>query len=333
MPIDLDVVLGARVQVAEVQAHLGGTGVQGLRVIDPSAVLVGGDDHWIVVAVLVAWEVVPLAEPRDVDPTAFGGVTGVEAALDLQLAGVELVDGQVPVNHPIGIVNQAHEVRAAPLHVVVVGHVAVPVDVPLQGVVVAPRGGCVNGGDVPAHLVGAVVEVLGPVPLAVLLGLQGQIEGEAAGDLEVEVALHDMVPVAIRRVVQVAVDLDPAVPRAHGQVPLDGAPVRGEVLAVPVAVGLSGPVPLEVVVVAVRQVGEVPRQVGGAAAQVGGRFAPLERHIVPYQQLEGHDARPVEVELVVVHPVGASVDAAVQVDRDLCLAVLGLQGDVPPQAA
>ena len=176
MPIDLDVVLGARIQVAEVQAHLGGTGVQGLRVIDPSAVLVGGDDYWIVVAILVAWEVVPLAESRDVAPTAFGladgsCVNGVEAALDLQLAGVELVDGQVPVDQPIGIVNQAHEVRSAPLQVVVVGHVAVPVDVPLQGVVVAPRGGCVNGGDVPAHLVGAVIEVPSPVPLAVLLGL------------------------------------------------------------------------------------------------------------------------------------------------------------------
>ena len=105
------------------------------------------------------------------EPTAFGGVTGVEAALDLQPAGIELVDGQVPVNQPIGIVNQTHEIRAGPLHVVVVGHVSVPVDVPLQGVVVAPRGGCVNGGNVPAHLVGAVIEVPGPVPLAVLLGL------------------------------------------------------------------------------------------------------------------------------------------------------------------
>ena len=145
-----------------------------------------------------------------------------------------------------------------------------------------------------------------------------------------EVAPHDLVPVAIRRVVQAAVDLGPAIPGAHGQVPLDGAPVRGEVT---IPAGLSVPVPLEVVVVAVRQVGEVPRQVVGAAAQVGGRFAPIVRHFVPYQQLEGHDARPVNVELVIVHPVGASVDAAMQVDRDLCLTVVGLQGDVPPQAA
>ena len=86
-----------------------------------------------------------------------------------------------------------------------------------------------------------------------------------------EVAPHDLVPVAIRRVVQAAVDLGPAVPHAHGQVPLDGAPVRSEVLAEPaVPAGLCAPVPLEVVVVAVRQVGEVPRQVVGAAAQVDG---------------------------------------------------------------
>ena len=84
--------------------------------------------------------------------------------MDFQLAGVELINRQVPVDQGVLIGSQA------PLVVVVVGEGPVPVNVPHQGVVVA-RG---HGRDVPTHLSRPVVEVTGPTPLAVLLGLEGQ---------------------------------------------------------------------------------------------------------------------------------------------------------------
>ena len=185
-----------------------------------------------------------------------------------------------------------------------------------------------------------------PGPLALVESLEGHVDLVAVWHLEVVVPHHDAVPVPPGVVLfvpdgQFASDIHPAVPWPYGQVPVD---ISKDIPTLCFAVVLlregvvfGGGVPLPLELEArVRgrhlQVGEVPREIRDAYVEAsrvlgGGHFPNI------VIELEGHYAGPIEFEVVVVNPVVVPVGGVVEVDPDLGLAVMLLQGDVPPQAA
>ena len=87
---------------------------------------------------------------------------------------------------------------------------------------------------------------------------------------------------------------------------------------------------LEVVLVAVVEVGELPQHVVGPDAKVLGGAV---RAAVPDGQLEGQQARAVELVLVVGYVLAVPIGVVGQGGMNLHLAVGLLERDVPPQPA
>ena len=188
------------------------------------------------------------------------------ADLDVQPAFYPDVAGDVLVDldAPVYLVVRGGRV---PLLVLVVRDAGVPVDEPLEGVVVAG----LELREVPPHLVRSVIEVIAVwvLPAAALVDQQPDIPTvDAPVDLEVDVVVVDVVPVPIAGVVQVGVDVGVAVPLGEVEVPIEVGSVVGEVLVNPRrALGDRVPVVLEPVVSALVQVAEVPPHLVVANAQ------------------------------------------------------------------
>ena len=198
VPVPRDVVLLPVGEVGCVPADVGVARPDVDGVLIPSAVDVRPEAQWAVVHALGATDAVRPGLGLDILPyhvaiLVFPVVVDVDVCIDMDVAGRGVIDSQVPGERLVGR-------PARPLVVGVVGLVPVPLDVPLDGVVVTGW----ECGDVQRHRVGAVLQVV---------AIRPDVEGGvgAAGDVEVVVLLVKLVPVPVGGVVDPRGHVDVAV--------------------------------------------------------------------------------------------------------------------------
>ena len=265
--VEVQPVRGPHAQVLELHLDVGLARGQGARLLHPvgpvpeleAGVAVFGVDP------LLAARVPPEAVLLHVHPVRRAGARGVdpEPVADLDVACGRVVDREGPW--------QALGVRGRlPGLVLVEDEVVVHLDVPVEGVVRA----CVQVGQLPGHVVGAVVQVVPVLPdLAHPVHGERYVARVEAVGLEVRVPAVHVLPVAAEVVVlEVGVDPHLAVVLGHGHVEVEHAVRGGDVL------------PAEVLAGGVRVPGVLHPVVGAAdhAARVDGeRYRLVSAHDVP----------------------------------------------------
>ena len=308
--VEVQPVRGPHAQVLEVDLEVGLASGQGVRLLRPVGPVPELEAGVAVLGVdpLVAARVPPEALLLHVHPVRSAGARGVDPqpVADLDVAGGRVVDREGPGQIPrVG--------GRLPGLVLVEDEVVVHPDVPVEGVFRAR----VQVGQLPHHVVGAVVQVAPVIPdLADPVHDERYVARVEAVGLEVRVPAVHVLPVAAE-VVVLEVRVDP-----HLAVVLGNRHVEVEH-----AVGVGDVLPAEVLAGGARVPGVLnPVLRAFHAARVDGeRYRLVAAHVVPLLD-HGVVAVPVRVGEDVVGE-DCLVLVAVRVE------VMGVAGDVFPVVA